>query len=93
MGSGSHGREMAAGALTETDVYPAIAYLVRRLGDGHSGFFPPAVSNAVRTGGAENPIPDVRIVDGNIGYIRIDGYSGIELDDGIPGVGLDAELQ
>jgi C-terminal processing protease CtpA/Prc len=69
---------MATGAQFVSDVYPAIQYLVRRLGDGHSGFFPPAVSNAVRTGGAANPIPDVRTADGDVGYIKMDAYSGVE---------------
>lgn len=71
-------RELAAGALRDEDVYPALSYLARRLGDNHSGFFPPVASSGIRSGGATNPIPDVRMVDNNIGYIRMEGYSGIE---------------
>ena len=71
-------RELAAGAQQESDVYPAIHYLVRRLGDGHSGFFPPVANSAFRSGGAANPVPDVRVAGGDIGYIKMDGYGGAE---------------
>lgn len=71
-------RELAAGAQRDEDVYPALQYLARRLGDNHSSFYPPVASSGIRSGGAANPIPDVRTVDNNVGYIRMAGYSGIE---------------
>jgi hypothetical protein len=71
-------RELAAGAQRDDEVYAAIAYLVRRMGDNHSSFIPPVASSAMRAAGAANPLPDVKIVETDVGYVRMEGYSGIE---------------
>lgn len=70
-------RAMAAGSATATDTYPAIRALLKRLGDHHSFLMAPQGASALRTGGAENPRPFVRVQTTGVGYISIPAYSGI----------------
>jgi carboxyl-terminal processing protease len=67
---------LAAGAVTSADVYPVIRYLLTELKDGHSFLMPPAQTTAFKTGGAQNPTPEVRALPAGIGYISVPGYSG-----------------
>jgi len=71
-------RALAAGAEHSADVYPAIRYLLSQLGDHHSFFMPPSQSTEFRTGGAQNPTPEVRSLPRGIGYISVPGYAGAE---------------
>lgn len=69
---------MAAGALTSKDAYPAIRYLLARLGDHHSFLMQPSGAESFRTGGAANPRSVVRLQEAGIGYISVPAYSGGE---------------
>jgi len=71
-------RALAAGAEKSTDVYPAIRYLLTQLGDHHSFLVLPAQTSQFQTGGAQNPIPEVRALPEGVGYISVPGYSGAE---------------
>jgi carboxyl-terminal processing protease len=71
-------RAMAGGAQKSADVYPAIKYLLAQLNDHHSFLLPPTQTTAFRTGGAQNPIPDVRALPQGIGIITMRGYSGAD---------------
>ena len=71
-------RALAAGSAKTSEVYPAIRYLLAQLGDHHSFLMPPAQTTAFKTGGAQNPIPEVRSLPGGTGYISVPGYSGSE---------------
>ena len=71
-------RALAAGAEKSSDVYPAVKYLLAQLGDHHSFLLPPKQTEEFRTGGAQNPIPEVRALPERIGYISVPGYSGAE---------------
>ena len=71
-------RALAAGAEKSADVYPAIRYLLAQLGDHHSFLMPPSQSTQFRTGGAQNPIPEVRSLARGVGYISMPGYSGAD---------------
>jgi len=71
-------RALAAGAEKSADVYPAIRYLLAKLEDHHSFLLPPAQTNQFRTGGAQNPIPEVRALPERVGYVGMPGYSGGE---------------
>jgi carboxyl-terminal processing protease len=71
-------RAMAAGAGTSADVYPAIRYLLEQLGDHHSYLLPPAQATEFQTGGAQNPIPEIRALQDGVGYISMPGYSGAD---------------
>jgi C-terminal processing protease CtpA/Prc len=71
-------RAMAAGAETSADVYPAIRYLLEQLGDHHSFLLPPAQTTQFQTGGAQNPIPEVRALAEGVGYIKVPGYTGAD---------------
>ncbi len=69
-------RRVAAGAATAADVYPAIRYLLSRLGDHHSFLMRPQGAAAFRTGGADNPRPIVRVQTAGIGYVSVPAYGG-----------------
>ena len=71
-------RTLAAGAEKSADVYPAIKYLLAQLGDHHSFLMPPAQTNEFKTGGAQNPSPEVRALSERVGYVSVPGYSGSE---------------
>jgi carboxyl-terminal processing protease len=71
-------RALAAGAEQSAEVYPAIRYLLAQLGDHHSFLMPPAQTNQFRTGGAQNPSPEVRALPERVGYVSVPGYSGTE---------------
>lgn len=71
-------RALAAGAEKSSEVYPAVSYLLSQLGDRHSFLLPPAQTTEFRTGGAQNPIPEVRAMPEGAGYISMPGYSGGE---------------
>ncbi|HJZ76591.1 MAG TPA: S41 family peptidase [Vicinamibacterales bacterium] len=71
-------RALAAGAEKSADVYPAIRYLLAQLGDHHSFLMPPAQTSQFRTGGAQNPGPEVRALPERAGYVSVPGYSGAE---------------
>ena len=69
-------RAMAGGAQKSAEVYPAVRYLLASLGDRHSFLMPPAQTTAFRSGGAQNPVPEIRAVPPGVGAITMRGYSG-----------------
>ena len=71
-------RAIAAGASTSAEAYPAIRYLLKRLGDHHSFFMLPSGAESFRTGGAANPRAEVRLQEEGIGYVSVPAYSGGE---------------
>ncbi len=71
-------RSMASSAQKAEDTYPAIKFLLQRLGDHHSFHMTPRATQSFTTGGAQNPRPVVRTVDTGIGYISVPAYSGAE---------------
>ena len=71
-------RALAAGAETAADTYPAIRALLMRLGDHHSFLLRPRGATAFRTGGAENPLPLVRVQMDGVGYISVPSYAGAD---------------
>ncbi len=71
-------RALAAGAETSADVYPAIRFLLTRLGDHHSFLMRPTATRGFQTGHAQNPRPEVRALPDSIGYISVAAYSGAD---------------
>lgn len=71
-------RRLAAGAQTAADIHPIIQILLDKLGDNHSTFMPPARATAFATGGGDTRVPNVRVLDGGIGYIPTSSYFGGE---------------
>jgi len=71
-------RVLAAGAEESADTYPAIRYLLASLNDHHSFLMPPAGTAAFTSGGADNPVPEVRVTSDGVGVITMRGYSGGE---------------
>ena len=71
-------RLFAAGATESAETYPAIRYLLAALNDHHSFLMPPAQTTAFRSGGADNPLPEVRVTPDAVGVITMQGYSGAE---------------
>jgi C-terminal processing protease CtpA/Prc len=71
-------RTLAAGAEQSSDVYPAIQFMLSKLGDRHSFLMPPAQTSAFKTGGAENPPADVRALPERVGYIGVPAYGGAD---------------
>ncbi len=71
-------RAIAAGASKPEEVYPAIRFLLKRLGDNHSFFMQPSGAQSFVTGGAQNPQPQVRLLQPGIGYVSVPTYSGSE---------------
>ncbi|MEO7996393.1 MAG: S41 family peptidase [Gemmatimonadaceae bacterium] len=71
-------RQIAAGAQKSSDVYVAISYMIKQLNDHHSAHLKPVQATQFRNGGAENPLPVVKTMPGNLGYISVPAYGGIE---------------
>jgi hypothetical protein len=71
-------RGLAGGAERPSDVYPAIKFLLVKLGDRHSFLMPPAQTTAFRTGGAENPPAEVKALSDLVGYVRVPAYGGAD---------------
>jgi hypothetical protein len=71
-------RAIAAGSETAADTYPSIRALLKRLGDHHSFLMQPRGASALRTGGADNPRPLVRVQTRGVGYISVPAYSGVD---------------
>jgi carboxyl-terminal processing protease len=71
-------RLLASGAARSEDAYPAIKYLLNRLGDHHSFHMNTRSTQSFTTGGAQNPRPEVRSLEPAIGYISVPAYSGGE---------------
>jgi hypothetical protein len=71
-------RAFAAGAQTPTDVYPAIRYLLSRLGDGHSSLQTARAVADLRAAGADNTAPEVRTLPGGVGSVAVPGYYGLD---------------
>jgi len=71
-------RGMAAGSQTAQETYPAIRALLTRLGDHHSFLLRPQGATTLRTGGAANPLPVVRVQTMGVGYVSVPAYSGLE---------------
>ncbi|HEY7395189.1 MAG TPA: S41 family peptidase [Gemmatimonadaceae bacterium] len=68
----------AAGAQSTSEVHPAIAMLLARLGDHHSFIMKPQATQQFQTGGTQNPRPIVQASSDSIGYISVPAYSGGE---------------
>jgi carboxyl-terminal processing protease len=71
-------RALAAGATTTTDAYPAIRYMLSRLGDRHSSLMPPAVAARYASGAIPNPMPEIRALSEGVGYISVPAYAGAQ---------------
>jgi Peptidase family S41 len=69
-------RVLAAGSAVSADTYPAIRYLLAALNDSHSFLLPPSQTTAFRTGGASNPLPEIRVGPDGVGAVIMGGYSG-----------------
>jgi Peptidase family S41 len=69
-------RVLAAGATETADTYPAVRYLLAALNDHHSFLMPPAQTAAFRGGGADNPLPEVRVRSDGVGVLTMQGYAG-----------------
>jgi hypothetical protein len=69
-------RLLAAGADATADTYPAVRYLLSALEDNHSFLLPPVQTTAFRTGGAANPVPEIRAGPEGVGVITMQGYAG-----------------
>jgi C-terminal processing protease CtpA/Prc len=61
-----------------SDVYPAIRFLLKSLGDHHSFFLEPIASHQELTGGVASSPSSVAMKPGGIGYIDMPGYRGME---------------
>lgn len=71
-------RSMASDAKIAADTYPAIKKLLSMLGDNHSFLIDPYVTSSLVTGGQVSSAAIVKLIDGDIGYIRIPGYRGFD---------------
>jgi len=71
-------RAAAAGAQSASEVHPAIAMLLGRLGDHHSFIMKPQATRQFQTGGTQNPRPVVQASNDSVGYISVPAYSGAE---------------
>jgi hypothetical protein len=69
-------RALGAGARKPSDVYPAIRYLLNRLGDHHSFLQPARAAADWSAGRVENPAPEVRSLPASVGYVMVPAYSG-----------------
>lgn len=71
----------AEGARTTDEAYPAIQYLLSRLGDHHSTAMPPsavkAMSAPLSADGTLPPgsVPEVKTLDGGIGYVLVPAFA------------------
>jgi carboxyl-terminal processing protease len=73
-------RALAAGAATTADAYPAIRYMLSRLGDRHSSLMPAAQTAMFASGAIPNPTPEIRSLPGGVGYISVPAYAGSQAD-------------
>ena len=73
-------RALAAGAATPVDAYPAIRYMLSRLGDRHSSLMPPAMAARLASGAIPNPMPEIRALPDGVGYISVPAYAGSQTD-------------
>ena len=71
-------RLMASGATKSEDTYPAIRYLLNKLGDHHSFHMNTRASQSFTGGGAQNPRAEVRVLEPAIGYVSVPAYSGAD---------------
>jgi carboxyl-terminal processing protease len=69
-------RELAAGARSSREAYPAVWYLLSRLGDRHSFMQTPNVAASWDAGRATNPAPQARALPEGVGYVSVPAYSG-----------------
>jgi hypothetical protein len=67
-------RELAAGAGSAREVYPAIRYLLGRLGDHHSFLQPARVAADWEAGRTAPPDAEVRALADGIGYVAVPAY-------------------
>lgn len=72
----SRGLLLARGGKSPADTYPAIRYAIRGLGDHHSAFNGAAAAEQWRGEGGSQPHPDLKILDGEVGYIAVPAYNG-----------------
>ncbi|HQR45999.1 MAG TPA: S41 family peptidase [Thermoanaerobaculia bacterium] len=70
---------LAGGAEEPSDVYPAIALLLSKLGDRHSRLLTPRQFSDMNSAGAANPPVEVRSLPGHVGLVRVPGYWGNDL--------------
>jgi len=65
------------GAKNIRETYPAIRFALKQLGDHHSRFWEPGELGTRLS--ADQPIPKIKseLINGNIGYIQIPGFMGI----------------
>ncbi len=71
---------LAAGAATTADAYPAIRYMLGRLGDRHSSLMPPAQVALFASGAITNPMPEIRALPEGVGFISVPAYAGSQAD-------------
>ncbi|MFK2905246.1 S41 family peptidase [Dyella ginsengisoli] len=60
------------------DAYPAIRQLLAALGDHHSHLQPAATAQKLEHGGFASSSPKVQALPGQLGYIDMPGYSGMQ---------------
>jgi len=60
------------------ETYPAIRFALKQLGDHHSRFWEPGELGMRLS--ADQPVPEIKseLINGNIGYIQIPGFMGID---------------
>jgi carboxyl-terminal processing protease len=72
----SHALLMARGGKEPADTYEAIRYAIGQLGDHHSFFLEAASGKQWRGEGGSQPRPELKLLEGGVGYIVIPSYSG-----------------
>ncbi len=73
-------RALAADARTTAEAYPAVRYLLSRLGDGHSFLMSPARTAQSQRGDIANPPVVVNVAAPGVGYIAVPSYSGVNAE-------------
>ena len=73
-------RALAADARTTTEAYPAVRYLLSRLGDGHSFLMSPARTTQSQRGDITNPPVVVNVSTPGVGYIAVPSYGGVNAE-------------
>lgn len=69
-------RMLASGATKTTEVYPAIRHLLAEAADrNHSMLLSPTQWAAMMTAGSRERLPEVRGLDGFVGYIDLPGHN------------------
>jgi len=71
-------RAMTKDAKVSRDVYPAITAMLKKLNDHHSFLMDPQHSRAAKVEGVAREAPVVMLRQGQLGYVSIPGYVGIE---------------